>query len=698
MLAKSRSDAIKCMLYPKSVAIIGASPDINKLNGRPFHFMRRDKFEGRIYPVNPRYEDIDGVTCYPDIASLPEAPDMAIVAISAARCVETVTQLGEKGCPVAVIFSSGFGEMGVAGRKLERDLLKAARASDILVCGPNNLGLINGFDRLSATFSQYADKPPIGGPVAFATQSGAFGTGIAALARSRGIGIGYFVNTGNQIDINLMEVLEVTIEDERIKVAAAYLEGIRDADALIRLANKAIKIGKPLIVVKVGRKAAGARAAASHTGSLAGEDAVFDGIARQHGIIRARNEQHMLDMMAAFTLTDIPSGSGIAIVTQSGGAGAMMADRAEELGYQVPQPSEETKKLLEDVIPAFGARGNPIDITGQFLAEPEILKGSVEVVLNDPSIDVAVVWLQLMHGYTDLLIDVFREMKERVSKPFVVCWIEPPKKVREAFNDLGICLITATEQVVDAVGGLIDFGRARERCLSRETPQLSDAQATAGNVKALPSMLAYEMLHAAGVPLVDCAFAANPDEAAEEADGVGYPVALKIESLDIQHKVDVGGVALGLNDGDEVCEVANQMLTQISEKVPDANIDGFLLQKMAPPETEMVIGMRKDPIFGPIVMVGLGGVFVEVLKDVIFARVPLTEADALDMLENLDGKAMLDGARGKGVVNRQALARTLVAIGTFARDHPEIEELDLNPVFAGPDGIIAVDWLVMAAG
>ncbi|MBT3910789.1 MAG: CoA-binding protein, partial [Rhodospirillaceae bacterium] len=309
------SDAIQSLLFPKSIAIVGASPDSNKLNGRPFHFLRRDGYAGRLYPVNPKYDEIDGVTCYPDIDALPETPDMAIIAVAASRATEAVAALGRKGTPVAVIFSSGYGETGEAGRLLEEDLAEVARQNGIRICGPNNLGLINAFERMPATFSQYADKTPMPGPVAFASQSGAFGTGIAALARSRGIGLGYFVNTGNQADITLMETLDVALDDPRIKVASAYLEGLKGAGQLIDLAEKSLALSKPLVVAKVGRKAAGVRAAASHTGSLAGEDAVFDGIARQHGIIRARNEEHMLDLVSALSFGPIPKGRGIALIT-----------------------------------------------------------------------------------------------------------------------------------------------------------------------------------------------------------------------------------------------------------------------------------------------------------------------------------------------------------------------------------------------
>ena len=695
------ADAVKSMLYPKSVAIIGASPDANKLNGRPFHFMRRDGYAGRLYPVNPRYDEIDGVKCYPDVDSLPEAPDMAIVAVSAARCLETVEALGRKGTPVAVIFSSGFGEMGAEGKALEAKLLDVARRHGIRICGPNNLGLISAFDRVTATFSQYANTPPVPGPVAFASQSGAFGTGIAALARSRGIGFGYFVNTGNQIDINLMEVLEETLNDERISVAAAYLEGLNDADALIRLADKAMELGKPLIAVKVGRNQAGARAAASHTGSLAGEDAVFDGVARQHGVIRARNEEHMLDLVAALAVTEAPKGNGLGIITQSGGAGCLMADRAEEVGLRVPMPTDATRQRLKQVIPDFGALGNPVDITGQFLADPDLLKNAVEIMLDDPEIDIAVVWLQLMHAKADMLIETFREIKSKVSKPFVVCWIEAPVGAREKLAEMGICLLPATERAVDAAAGVVEFAAARERARHRPAVQGLGAQETVAIAlpevapRAVPAAEAHARLVGAGVPLVECALAKGPAEAAACAGELGFPVVLKIESPDILHKFDVGGVVLGLEDADAVAAAAEAMLAQVGAVAPDARLDGFLLQPMSKPATEMVIGMRRDPVFGPVVMVGLGGVFIEVLKDVAFARAPLCEADAHFMLGRLHGRAMLKGQRGRSAPDIDALARMLVAVGDFALANPDVRELDLNPVFADADGVCAVDWLMM---
>ena len=464
------ADVFDALLNPRSVAIIGASRDKNKLNGRPQFFMQRDGFEGKIYPVNPKYDNINGLVCYPDIGSLPEVPDLGIVIVGATQVVKVITKLGEHGVKAAIIFSSGFAELGDEGRVREAKLVEVAQASGIRILGPNNLGVINSFISMPATFSQYADIPPRAGPIAFASQSGAFGTGIAALARSRGLGIGYFVNTGNEADITVTEALSYAIEDRRISVACAYLEGVREGYQLAALADKSIRIGKPLIITKVGRNEPGARAAASHTGALAVEDTVFDAVIRQRGAIRARNELHMVDLASAFVHCDIPNGRGVGLITQSGGAGVLMADRAEEIGLNVPEMMGPTREKLLEVIPSFGATGNPIDVTGQFLAEPKILLDSVCIVLDDPQVDIGIIWLQLMHGYADLLIDVFKKIKTVVAKPFLVCWLEAPVKALIDLSEAGICVIQGTEQTVDAAAGLVTFGEARVRITGSNSP------------------------------------------------------------------------------------------------------------------------------------------------------------------------------------------------------------------------------------
>ena len=691
------SNALSFLLRPKSIVVIGATPDTNKLNGRPLHFLQRDGYKGTLYGVNPKYSDINGIPCFPDVASLPEAPDLAIVAVSQKLATNAVGELGKKGVPVAVLFSSGYSETGAKGAEYEQELLDVARANGIRICGPNNLGLINAFEHVTATFSQYADETPVAGPVAFASQSGAFGTGISALARSRGIGLGYFINTGNQADITLMDVLIEIADDSRISVLSGYIEGLREGDGLIQLAKKARRVNKPLIITKVGRKAAGARAAASHTGSLAGEDRVFDGVLRQHGGIRARNEEHMLDLVMALSCCEPTSGKGLALITQSGGAGVLMADRAEELGLDVPMPSAKTQEKLREVIPAFGSASNPIDVTGQFLAEPKILSDSIKIALEDPAIDCCIVWLQLMHGYTDLLTNVFKEVKAEVKKPFIVCWIEAPEKARKQLLEAGICVISATERAVDAAAGLVRYGeiQAMNAETTSDTPTIIENRSPSDNVAAVPVMKVAKLLQDAGIPLAAAGLATDANSACEMAEDLGYPVAIKIESPDILHKTEAGGVRLGLSDSASVREAVEDVLANARAYKPSANIDGVIVQHMAKPATELVLGIRRDPVFGPVVMVGLGGIFIEILEDVSFAAAPITQQQAGQMLNQLQGRAILEGARGKPPVDQSKLAELICKLSDFAIAHPELVELDLNPVFANGDTFVAVDWLML---
>ncbi len=690
------SNVLAQMLRPKSIAIIGASPDSNKLNGRPFYFLRRDGYAGKLYPVNPKYTEIDGIPCYQSVTSLPETPELAVIIVSQKLVSAVVAELGRIGTLVCIIFSSGYSEIGPEGKVLEQELLKTAQRHGIRICGPNNLGLINAFDNVTATFSQYADKPPIAGPVGFASQSGAFGTGISALARSRGIGLGYFINTGNQADITLVDALIEIANDPKITVLSAYIEGIRNGTELIKLAHKAMEVNKPLIITKVGRKAAGARAAASHTGSLAGEDRVFDGVLRQYGVIRARNEEHMLDLVAAFTCCHIPKGTGVALITQSGGAGVLMADRCEELGLEVIEPTAETRKKLQTVIPSFGSTQNPIDVTGQFVAEPKILIDSIKIALDDPGIDSCVVWLQLMHAYSSLLVSIIKKANQNLTKPLIICWLEAPEKALKELREAGIYVIGATERSIDVLAGLVQYGQSRARHV-KQLPPLADINFGNGRGLASPvtSIEAARLLNKAGIPLAPVALATDAQSAQIIAGKIGYPVAIKIESPDILHKTEAGGICLNLADATSLENAVAEVLKAARTFNPKAQIDGLLVQKMIKPTTELVLGIRRDVAFGPIVMVGLGGIFIEILEDVTFAAAPINPNQAGLMLDNLQGKALLKGARGEAQVNRTALIKLICDLSQFAANHAEIVELDLNPVFADGENLVAVDWLMM---
>jgi acetyltransferase len=695
----TRADAIRRLLHPQSVAIIGASADLGKINGRPLKHLLDKGYAGRILPVNPKYPQIAQLPCYPSVASLPEAADLAIVAVPASEVIEAIDALGQRGVRAAVIFSSGFGETGADGRALEQALGECAARHGMVLCGPNCLGFVNAFENVYATFSQYADGDTGPGPIAFVTQSGAFGTAIAALARQRGLGLGYFINTGNQVDLDFSELMDAVIDDPRIRVAAGYLEGCEDGAALIRLAQRCQALGKPLVLTKVGRMASGQRAAASHTGALAVGDAVFDAVIRQYGVLRARNEEQMLDMLQALAQDRRAGGMGLGIATQSGGAGVMMADRAEEVGLAVPELSAATQARLLQVMPAFGAAGNPVDVTGQFVARPELLRESVVALLDDPAIDIAIVWLQLMTAHVDTLVRIFCEIRDRTHKPFFVCWVAAPAAALARLRDEGIVVFPAGERAVEAAATLCRHGQFQQAQAARTAlpapPQVPPAQQLA-QAGVQPSVQATAWLQAAGVPMAPVALAQDADQAVALWRQAGRAVALKIESPDITHKTEVGGVILKLDDEAAVRGAFQTLLQRATAAQPAARLDGVLVQPMAAGHLELVVGVQRDPVFGMVVMAGLGGVLVEVLKDVVFRHAPFGEAEALAMLAELRTGAVLDGVRGQPGIDRAELALMLSRLSQWAAAmQPWLAELDLNPVLVGADGPRAVDCVMV---
>jgi acetyltransferase len=695
----SGTQSLRALVNPRAVAIVGASTDFRKVSGRPLKHMLDKGYTGKLYPVNPRASEIGGLKCYPDIDSLPAGVDLAVIVLPANQVADAVRALGRRSVPAAVVFASGFAEVGAAGKAAEQALARVARLAGVRICGPNCLGLFNSFERVIATFSQYVDGDVTSGPIGFVSQSGAFGTAIAALARNRGLGLGYFVNTGNEMDVTFVDAMREVIRDERIRVGAGYIEGLKNGPGLCELADTAMELGKPLVLTKVGRHGAGARAAASHTGSLAGEDRVFDGIVRQKGIVRARNEVHMLDMIEAFTCCELPAGRGIGVVTQSGGAGVLIADRAEELGLDVPPLQADTQTAIQACIPGFGAATNPVDVTGQFVAEPAVLRESVIHMLADPGVHVGIVWLQLMHAHVDTLVEIFVAIKSRATKPFVVAWVAAPEEAVARLRALGIAVFDGAEPAADAVAGLVSFAAARRRWLAaraqREALRLTPSALppTAGPVATVEAV---RLLEAQGVRLAAVELACDAEQAEQAAGRLGYPVAMKIESPDILHKTEVNGVRLGLADARAVRACFAQLVSDARAQLPSARIDGVVVQAMATGDVEFVVGLKDDPVFGVVIMAGLGGVLIEVLEDVVFCKCPLTPDDADRMLSRLKGETILGGLRGRPPVDRKALIDLLCSVSRFgAAAEGRLSELDLNPVLLSAAGAIAVDVVLV---
>jgi acetyltransferase len=694
------------LLSPRSIAILGASNDFSKVNGRTLKYLLAKGYSGAIYPVNPKYRRIGALDCYPAVAALPEAPDLAVVALPAPLVAQAIAELGQRGARSAIVFSSGFAEIGGEGRRLEQAVISAARRAGIRLCGPNCLGLINAFDGVMATFGQFAEGETPPGPVGFVTQSGAFGTAIAALARRRGIGLGYFINTGNEGDVDFVAAMRAVLADPRITVGAGYIEGLKDGAGLVAVAEEALALGKPLVITKVGRTGSGARAALSHTGSLAGADSVFDGAIRGAGVIRARNEEHMLDIVEVLAGCRLPRGNGVGIITQSGGAGVLMADRAEELALSVPVLDDATQRVLRDAIPAFGAVANPVDVTGQFVAEPQLLHDAVKTTLSDPRVHVGIVWLQLMDAYVATLVGIFESLKSECAKPFLVCWVAAPEAGLRALRERGIPVLRGAEPAIDAVAALVNYANARgfweadadSRALLRSAAAKHDTTTSVVLPRGVvPGGAAMKWLNANGIVTIPTRYARTPEAAIAAAVEMGFPVALKVESPDIPHKTEIEGVRLQIENEAAVSKAYAVLNANAKAHRPEARLEGVSVQRMAGNGVELVVGLKRDPAFGLVVMVGLGGIHVEVLRDVAFRVAPVTPAQAGRMLDELRGRPILDGARKRQAVNRAALERLISnvsALGAVA-GQDRLRELDLNPVIADETGAAAVDWLLV---
>lgn len=693
--------AMKALLQPESVALLGCSGDLNRINGRPLKYFLAKGYKGRLYPVNPKQREIAGLPCYPDVLAVPGPVDLAVVAVPASAVIESMRQLAAKRVPAAVIFSSGFAEMGAEGAAAQRELVDVARAGGVRFCGPNAVGVLNAFEGVTASFSEYLEGAVPAGPIGFVSQSGAFGTAIAALARERGLGLGYFINTGNEADLDVADAFGFIVEDPRIRVIAGYIEGLRDGRKLLAVAERAMALGKPMILTKVGRSDAGARAAASHTGALAGADAVLDGVLRQKGVLRADDEEQMMDLVELFAHCRLPKGPKVGIVSQSGGAGVLACDRAEALGLRVPLLEEETQARLKEILPAYAALANPVDLTGLSLAEPELIRRTMKQVLADPRVDIGVLWVRLMDKYVELMLDMITEVAASTDKTFVVSWLAAPEAALRALRERGIAVSRGAAQAVSAVAGLVRYSQARKRWLADAAARdARRAEAPAVRLPAdagvVPSTAAANLLAAARVPLVPFELAAGIDAAAGAAARLGYPVALKIESRDIAHKTEAGGVVLGIADEKALRAAFERVMEAARERYPQAHVQCVLVQAMAAPGVELVIGAHRDAAFGPVVMIGFGGVLVEVLKDVAFAAAPVTPSEADAMLSGLRAVQVLEGVRGKPRVDRGRLCELLVNVSKFAAAAgPRLAELDLNPVIAGAEGSAAVDWLMV---
>lgn len=688
---------------PQGIAIVGASATPGKIGAMPVTLLRQHGYAGRIVPVNPRADTIQGLPAVPGLDALDAHIDLAILAVPAAHAAQALERARPGQIGAAVVFTSGFSETGASGAAQQERLCAAARERGIRLLGPNCLGFMNVRRKVYATFSPAPANgivPP--GGIGMVSQSGAFGAYAYSMARERGLGLSHWISTGNEADIDVADCIEWLANDADTRVIMAYMEGCRDGPKLRRALAAARAADKPVVVTKIGRTQAGAQAAASHTAALAGDDAVYDALFRQYGALRARTIEEFFNLGYALdTWKRLPGGRRLGIFTISGGVGALMADEAHDAALALPEPSAAAQARLLERVP-FASGRNPVDVTGQAVSEPGLLLATADDILADGRYDALAVFLAAA-GSSEALWPTFeafaREMQARhPGVPLAISALFPPARRRE-LERLG-CLVfpdpSAAIRTIGAVASLADHAGVDADAGMPETVPAAGAPL----LEAYNEVQAMELLRQAGLPVSRCTLAADADAAARAAAALGGAVAMKVVSPDIVHKSDVGGVKLNIAGEDALRAAYAGIMDSVRRHCPEARIDGVLVAPMAPKGVECIAGVHCDPVFGPVVMFGLGGVFVEVLKDVSFRLAPFGRDVALEMIREIKGHALLQGARGAPPCDVGALADALAALSRFAHARrADFSSVEINPLLALPEGqgALALDAVVLRA-
>ena len=688
------------LLDPRSVAIIGASDNPSRIGGRPLHYLLNGRFEGAVHAVNANRSTVQGVTAYPSILEVPGEVDAVIVAVPADAVVRTITDCAEKGVGAAVIFSSGFAEQDEQGAAWQAELTAISARTGIRLLGPNCLGAFNARTDWLATFSTSVEQYPVQpGPIAIASQSGAFGSHLYTVAAKRGVRCTYWVTTGNEADIEISECIAWYADAPDVGVIAVYAEGVRNGPGLRDALERAYAAGKPVIFQKVGRSGAGAEAAASHTASLAGADAVYDALFRQYGVCRVDSIEELLDIALACQSGAMPRGDKLGIMTISGGAGVQMADTAEACGLDVaPMPADQ-QAYLKELIPFAGVR-NPVDITAQALNDMSLIGKFMRSMMDEGGYDAVVAFFTVVAGsrmISDRLIETLRDIREKYARAPMVLSIVAPDDVVRSYEEAGYTILEDPARAVRAAAAMVHFGTAFERGAGAAPPSLPP-EAIAIPDRTVDEEEARRILASAGVPMAATRLAATPEGAADAWKAIGGPVAMKIVSPDILHKTEIGGVRLGVASAAEAAQAHSAITAAARRHHPDAEITGVILSEMVTGGVETVLGVISDPVFGPAVMFGLGGVFVEVLGDVTFRIAPFGIDEAHRMIREIRGIRMLEGVRGQPPCDIDALARTLVNLSVFAAANAgRFASIDINPCIVLPEGqgVAGVDALIV---
>jgi acyl-CoA synthetase (NDP forming) len=694
---RSRARPLDSFFAPQSIAIIGASPDTKKIRGLLQSLLQKNGYPGKLYPINPSYGEIAGVRCFPSIGAIGDPIDLALIAIPAAGVLQSLEECARAGVRNAVIVSSGFAEGGGSSVDIQRDIAALARRTGMRICGPNAEGFYNEIGRVAATFSPAVDLKP-GATRHIATtrrigivaQSGGIGFALYNRGRAMGLSFSYVVSTGNEVDLHIGDFLDHMVQDDETDVVMLFVESVRDPKSFVDAAAEAARIGKPIIVAKIGKSDAGERAAASHTASMTGWTAAYRAVFAKYGFIEAHDPDEAVAVAAALTSAPVPKGDRAAIITASGGAGAWAADVFATNGFTVPELSPDAQAKIAALIPSYGSARNPVDVTAQAI-QTGGLQRAIELLNESDEIDVIALVVSLASEHRVLFErEAMQTIVQSRRKPVLVySYTIPSDFGRGAMAEVGLPVFASLADLGNAARHLV----ARARFISPAEVKRQRFQIPGGLLRragsesgCLPERDSKQLLKACGIAVSEERLVATDEELERAMSELGFPVALKIQSADLPHKSEVSGIKLAIADAEAGRTAYREMLQSVTALRPDAAIHGVLVSPMAKPGIEIIIGVVRDALFGPILMAGLGGVTTELFNDVAHRPAPVSEAGACAMLRELKSASLLDGFRGAPRADIAALSALIAKVSLIADALPEIGDMELNPVIVHPEG------------
>ena len=696
------------MISPRAIAVVGASATPTSIGGQPFRFLTEFGYQGKVYPVNPKYQELKGLTCYADLVSVPSPCDLALIAVGAPHVATELAQCDAAGIPFAIVMSSGFREIGETGMQRQQEIEAVLEKSKVRLLGPNCIGMLNLNEHIHCGFGGSMSNSRLrAGTLAIVSQSGGWGMGMVEIADQAGCGFNYVVSTGNETDITALEMIAYFLEREDTQAVVAYLEGTTDGRRLLAIGERALQLGKPVLMWKVGNTDSGRRAATSHTGRLTAGHELFQRAMRAGGFIEVSDVDDIVDIAQLLRYQRPAKGKRVVIITSSGGAGVQMADYCEQNNLEVPVTTSQTLHRIRQYAPDFSSLGNPIDLTPSGYSDPVASYTKlIAEVMAAPDFDQAIV--RSVPGNAAIVsawVTGFLEMLKKTDKPVVITWgagSEQALEAKQLLAKAGVPSFVSLRRTARALGSMSDFTTRIEYYRKRHA--MPQARLVAQQQLSLPAgaltlgeRLSKQLLAAYGIPVVrEVLLTIEAVEALSDSP-LPFPVAVKIESADLPHKTEAGAVRIGVQNLDELKSSAREILTAARNYKRNARIDGILVQEIAS-GTEVIVGAVNDPYFGPTVMFGLGGVFTEIMHDVTHRFAPFDLRTAHEMIAGIKGAPLLTGYRGKPAGDIAALADTLVRVSLMIADHQDrIAEIDINPLFVRPagQGVLAADALLV---